>query len=519
MIDLLLEVAWKSAVTSGVALLLLGLLRKKSAAERSLVALAGVVTTLLLAPLVAFGPRLFVREAELLPDALVGVSGAVTPADGGAPADLLAAPAQLSAQAGVLLSPETAAVVLYAVPAAVLMILLIAGVLRLFVLRARAEILMDESWLRALVRAQHRMNFKHGTALLVSKEVDSPLSWGLFRPTIVLNDKAAGAVTQAEAIIAHELAHVSRSDWLRLVLGRIAVALFWFNPLVWILFRHSHQLSEEAADDAVLAANVGSVEYASLLVDVATHDNPGILVAANGVAPGPDSLKQRIARILDPDLSRRPIKSRWATACVLVSSMGIVPVAALAFVRPPATLPPAAVAVTESPQGAAGRMELPRFGAVQLRGGAYIIVRHGRGQQVRLVSGLLDPRHVSVTERGQLLIDCGSSCSGVKRPVIEVVSPNVHALAVDGGGTIRTDGEFPLLGSLDLALNGGGTLDARGMEARSVAAALNGGGTIMTHARDELAASVNGGGAVRYRGSPEVDSDVRAGGRVEPGGT
>ena len=48
----------------------------------------------------------------------------------------------------------------------------------------------------------------------------------------------------------------------------VATALFWFNPLVWLLAREAHQLREEAADDSVLAADIPDTDYAQLLVGV-----------------------------------------------------------------------------------------------------------------------------------------------------------------------------------------------------------------------------------------------------------
>ena len=114
------------------------------------------------------------------------------------------------------------------------------------------NVLVDPSWLAALAMAQRRMGFKHGTALLVSEELRSPVSWGVMRPIILLNEQAVDATAEAEAIIAHELAHVARLDWAKLLIARLACALFWFNPLIWLLARECHQLREEAADDAVL---------------------------------------------------------------------------------------------------------------------------------------------------------------------------------------------------------------------------------------------------------------------------
>ena len=144
------------------------------------------------------------------------------------------------------------ALLVYLVPAALLLGITLIALVRLFALRSRAQVMTNPAWLSALAHAQARMNFKNGTALLVSDALPSPISWGLARPVILLNEEAAESHEEAEAIITHELAHVARLDWAKLLLARVAVALFWFNPLVWLLAREAHQLREEAADDAVL---------------------------------------------------------------------------------------------------------------------------------------------------------------------------------------------------------------------------------------------------------------------------
>src|SRR3546814_19484140 len=95
------------------------------------------------------------------------------------------------------------------------------------------------------------MGFKHGTALLVSTELRSPISWGVLRPTIVLSPKAVAAASEAEAIIAHELAHVARLDWAKLLGARVACAVFWFNPLVWMLARESRSEERRVGKESV----------------------------------------------------------------------------------------------------------------------------------------------------------------------------------------------------------------------------------------------------------------------------
>ncbi len=77
------------------------------------------------------------------------------------------------------------AALLYGVPAGLLLLVMLVAVGRLFALRARALVMVEQSWLTALAHAQRRMNFKHGTALLISDEIRSPVSWGVLRPVIL----------------------------------------------------------------------------------------------------------------------------------------------------------------------------------------------------------------------------------------------------------------------------------------------------------------------------------------------
>ena len=214
-------------------------------------------------------------------------------------------------------------------PAAILLFITFLALARLIALRARADVLVDGHWLSALARAQRRMGFKHGTALLTSDELASPISWGLMRPVILLNTRAVEASGEAEAIIAHELAHVARMDWVKLLLARVATALFWFNPLVWVLAREAHQLREETADDAVLAADISDTDYAQLLVGVARHECPGLLLGAHGVAPSKSSLARRVARVLDGKSVRGPVARSFAAGVFVGAVLVAAPLAAL----------------------------------------------------------------------------------------------------------------------------------------------------------------------------------------------
>ena len=332
---MLLGLAWKSVVVAALTLGLLRLARWRSAGERSLIAHAGLMALLALP-----AAMLLLPQWAPLPESWFTAPMVQMEKTGGAAID----PAPAAASVPVAVdgpfqgdgAGSTSSVVawsdlapfLYLLPLLLLSGMMTLAVVRLFAMRGRAEILVERSWLSALAEAQRRMGFKHGTALLVSNELRSPISWGVLRPTIVLSPKAVAASGEAEAIIAHELAHVARLDWAKLLGARVACAVFWFNPLVWVLARESHQLREEAADDAVLMADIDGPDYATLLVGAARHDNQGALLAAHGVAPGKDSLKRRITRVLDGSLKRGPASASWILMSLVMLAGVTAPLAA-----------------------------------------------------------------------------------------------------------------------------------------------------------------------------------------------
>lgn len=318
--------AAKSVVIAAGTLLLLRLMRGRSASDRSWIAHLGL-TALAALPLgsVLFPPlEVSTFYASFLTEAATASSGAVwfTPI-APAPTTPVAEPGW--AQAADWLLPAYTVVALFLIARTLL------ALLRLVLLTTRARAVTDDCWLEALARARQRIGFAKSPALLVSRELASPISWGVLRPKILLNTDAIAARADADAIVAHELAHLERADWFKLVLARVAVALFWFNPFAWLLAREAHQLREEAADDAVLAADVEDTAYASLLVSAARLQRNSRLLGAHGVAPTKKSLAKRVRRVLDRGLNRSAGGTRWAAAMAFGAAALTAPLTTLQF--------------------------------------------------------------------------------------------------------------------------------------------------------------------------------------------
>jgi bla regulator protein blaR1 len=311
--------AAKSLVIAGGTLLVLRFMRARSAADRSLVAHLGLaaLTALPLGSVLFPALEVTTYHASFLADA--------APAGSGAHA----------------LAGSDWLFVAYAVICLLLLARMLLALMRLVLLTTRARTVTDDQWLHALARTRLRIGLTRSPALLVSREIASPISWGVLRPKIVLNTDAVAASADTDAIVAHELAHLARADWAKLMLARVSMAVFWFNPFVWLLAREAYQLREEAADDAVLAADVEDMAYASLLVSSARQQN-GLLLGAHGVAPARNSLTQRVQRVLDRGLNRSAGSPRWAAAMVVGMTALTVPLITLQLTdRLPASPGPA----------------------------------------------------------------------------------------------------------------------------------------------------------------------------------
>jgi hypothetical protein len=180
----------------------------------------------------------------------------------------------------------------------------------------------------------------------------------------------------------------------------------------------------------------------------------------------------------------------------------------------------ALAALVAGPALATEAVSVGHFSQVQLRGGGHVVLRHGATQSVTLLKGSSKFTAFNIRHGRELVIDaCNDSCPHAYDLEIEIVSPDLDGVAIEGGGEIVAQGNFPGQDRLALAVNGGGDIDMRPISATAVDAAVNGGGDIQLTATKQLNAAVSGGGDITYRGNPQVSEAVQGGGDVSREGS
>ena len=223
------------------------------------------------------------------------------------------------------------AVILWLAGAIVVMVRLFVGTARMWGIARRASEIEDGDWPQRMQIISRQIHLTRRVRLLESERVTMPLTWGFFRPTILL---PVGAECWPEerrsVVLLHELAHVKRRDCLTQMLAQIACSLYWFNPLVWIAARRLRMERERACDDYVLGAGMKASDYADHLLDIARSFGEARCSSLATVAIARRSqLEGRLLAILDPALSRRRLNPVGAIlACVTVASI-VLPLAAL----------------------------------------------------------------------------------------------------------------------------------------------------------------------------------------------
>ncbi|MES2571625.1 MAG: M56 family metallopeptidase [Verrucomicrobiota bacterium] len=150
--------------------------------------------------------------------------------------------------------------------------------------------------------------------LLQSNQRRMPMTWGLFRPRLLLPaDAEDWSRERREVVLRHELAHIARRDYAANLLTELVCALYWFNPLVWITARRLKMEREQACDDMVLKAGVRPTLYAEEVLQIAAQFPLSRLAACGAVAMA-STLEGRLLAILDGKRNRGTVNRPLAAA-------------------------------------------------------------------------------------------------------------------------------------------------------------------------------------------------------------
>lgn len=187
---------------------------------------------------------------------------------------------------------------------------------------------LARGWQDTLARLARQLRVSRPVRLCESALVEVPTVIGFLRPVILVPAAALTGLSapQLEAILAHELAHIRRHDYLVNLLQSVAEAVLFYHPAVWWLSGRVRIEREHACDDLAVRATGDVLVYARALTLLETlrgqkANSHALAVAANGGV-----LLQRIQRLIKTqpahDAGRSPMLA--GAAVVLIVLAGVI---------------------------------------------------------------------------------------------------------------------------------------------------------------------------------------------------
>jgi bla regulator protein BlaR1 len=176
-----------------------------------------------------------------------------------------------------------------------------------------------ESWSRNIMELKAKMKINRPVRLVVSCLARVPMVIGYIKPVVLIPLGALSGIPrdQMEAIIAHELAHIRRNDFLVNLFQSIIEAIFFYHPAVWWISGIIRKEREHCCDDLAVSVCDESVVYAKALANLQerSYETPLFAVA---LGKRRHSLLSRIKRLTrKPGPSINPAE-KWITLGVMI---------------------------------------------------------------------------------------------------------------------------------------------------------------------------------------------------------
>src|SRR3954463_4940100 len=365
----LLDAALKGALLVAIAAAAAYALRKRSAASRHAVWTASVIGPLAIPALMLMLPAWKIpllpaapwmpTETSALSSASISaaadegaarvVASPIADVEKQAAASTPSTPSSGSASSGARNSgsptdaattsdrPHALAIVaaIWFVGALVVLLRLAIGTWRVNQLAREGSRVEDGTWLSLTQRLANRLGVTRPLTRLRGQRLAVPVTWGIVYPAVLLPEDADEWTEERRRfVLVHEMAHVKRFDALTQLLAQVSLAIFWFDPLVWLAAHRMRVEREHACDDYVLRDGTAPSLYAGELLEMVrsigtpSHESAAPAFAALAMARRSE-FEGRMLAILDSRQDRKTINRRATIMTAVVVALLTIPLAAL----------------------------------------------------------------------------------------------------------------------------------------------------------------------------------------------
>ena len=326
----LIHFLWQGALLGGAAFLTLRVVRPQRASARYAIGVATlaamvIVCTMTFAigmrarptdamvsstPAALFAPAVATPSAasQLIGDRTISMAGAVTASEAGwsiEPLDSRVLPL---------------VVIAWLIGVLAMSVRLAGGWLLTTQMTHRAAVAVSPAIEAAARAIATRLHLRRTVAILESQLVAVPTLIGWLKPVVLLPTAALAGLSpdQLRAILAHELAHVRRHDYLVNLLQSMVETLLFYHPATWWVSAQIRAEREHCCDDLAVEVCGDRLVYASALAELTTlAGHRGLALAATD-----GSLLNRVRRILGSQRSMHEPAPAWPLLALVVLVVG-----------------------------------------------------------------------------------------------------------------------------------------------------------------------------------------------------
>jgi len=207
---------------------------------------------------------------------------------------------------------------------------MVAADLRQLRMLRRIACRVDEPLARRTLRElADQLGVRRPVELLEGPPGSTPMTFGAWKPVILVPRAMLDAPDSLGTVLAHELVHIRRADCAWAMVECLISAAFAFHPLVWLLRRGIERCRETSCDAEVIARGIVRPKpYAELLAHTHTPSRfPMPAVAASMLAPSL-TLKERLETMKNFADTRFTLRQRVHVAlsagaiCLIVALAG-----------------------------------------------------------------------------------------------------------------------------------------------------------------------------------------------------
>ena len=189
-------------------------------------------------------------------------------------------------------------------------------------LRRRARSMVPDELERGFRRICRQVRVGRSVVLRISDEVISPLAMGVWRVTVILPVSAVLGLPEEEleAVMAHELGHIRRWDYLWNLMQMAVESVLFFHPVVWWLSRTVRERREVCCDEIAVRSCAGAEVYARALLRLEEQRTIDLRLAMAFTGCG-GSLLGRVRKVLGEDMA---MESRMTSGASVAAAGALV---------------------------------------------------------------------------------------------------------------------------------------------------------------------------------------------------